>query len=244
MKKWTQASSFLSLLLIWYLIYLVIDHPILMPSIIDTIQSLFKLLVEKDALLSITTTFLRLMVSVGISFLLSLILSFLSYKYKHVETFVHPYMVLFKTAPLVSVILILYVLVHFRIAPYIITMLMMTPIFYQVFLSGLKGIDQTYIDIYLLEDNKTKTSIQFLYYPLLKPYIIIGLLQAVGLGIKVLVMAEFITQSRSGIGRLIYDAKINLDYSTIYAITILLIVVAYLIERMIKRYEKTESRLI
>jgi len=242
MKKWTQASSVLSLLLIWYLVYLIIDHPILMPSILETTKSLFGLLVEKEALLSITTTFLRLMVSVGFSFLLSLILSFLSYKFKLVETFMNPYMVLFKTVPLVSVILILYVLVHFRVAPYIITMLMIVPIFYQVFLSGLKGIDQTYIDIYLLEDNKTNTSIKYLYYPLIKPYIIIGLLQAVGLGIKVLVMAEFITQSRSGIGRLIYDAKINLDYATIYAITILLIVVAYLIERLIKRYEKHESK--
>lgn len=235
MKHWMKLSSILSIFLLWYLIYLWVDHPLLMPSIEDTFLALFRLFGSRDAVLAMMHTFVRLGISIGISLALALILAFLSYRFRHVETFIHPYMVLLKTIPLVSVILILFVLVHFSLTTYIITFLMIYPILYQAILTGLKSIDQSYIDVYKLEQGTLLKSIEYLYFPMTRPFILLGFLQSLGLGLKVIVMAEFITQAQNGIGRIIYNARVNLKYDQIFAITIVLVLMTFLIETLVKR---------
>ena len=235
MKKWISISSILSLFILWYLIYLWVDHPLLMPSIEDTLMALLRLFGSRDAVLAMTHTFVRLGISIGISLLLALILAYLSYMFNCVEVFLHPYMVLFKTIPLVSVILILFVLVHFSLTPYAITFLMIFPILYQAILTGLKSIDASFIDVYRLEKGSFIEGIRYLYYPMTKPFVILGLLQSFGLGLKVIVMAEFITQHQTGIGRLLYDARVNLRYEEIFSMTILLVIITFLLETLIKK---------
>jgi NitT/TauT family transport system permease protein len=209
-----------------------------MPSIEDTIRALFRLFGSRDAVFAMMHTFVRLGLSIGISLALALIMAFLSYRFRHVETFLHPYMVLFKTIPLVSVILITFVLVHFSLTTYIITFLMIFPILYQAILSGLNAIDQSYIDVYKLEKGTFLSSIEYLYFPMTKPFILLGFLQSLGLGLKVIVMAEFITQAQNGIGRLIYQARVNLKYDQIFAITIILVLMTFLIETLVKKYNQ------
>lgn len=235
MRKWISLSSLISLLIIWYIIYLIIDHPILMPSVSDTVYAGIDLLKSVDTWHAFGITLVRLSIGVGISFLLAIVLSFISYKVHVIEIFLNPYMMLFKTIPLVSVIIIIFVLLHFSIAPYVITFLMVFPIMYQAFLSGLKQIDQTYIDVFSLESNQLKPSITYLYYPMTRPFILLGLLQSIGLGIKVLVMAEFLTQSQNGIGRLLYDARVNLAYDQIFFLSIILVTTTYLLEKSVKK---------
>ncbi len=235
MKHWMRLSSILSIFIVWYLIYLWVDHPLLMPSIEDTIRALFRLFGSRDAVLAMMHTFVRLGICIGISLALAMILAFLSYRFKHMETFLHPYMVLFRTIPLVSVIIITFVLVHFSLTTYIITFLMIFPILYQAILSGLNAIDPSYIDVYKLEKGTFFSSIEYLYFPMTRPFILLGFLQSLGLGLKVIVMAEFITQAQNGIGRLIYQARVNLKYDQIFAITIILVLMTFLIETLVKK---------
>ena len=236
MKKWMTYSSILSILMVWYVIYLVVDHPLLMPSIEDTFKALIGLFGSRDAVLAIAHTFVRLGISIGISLLLAFILAYLSYQFKHIEALIEPYIVLLKTIPLVSVILVIYVLIHFSLATYAITFLMVFPLLYQAIFSGLQAIDSSYIDVYRLEKGSFYQGVKYLYWPMIQPYLILGLLQSLGLGLKVIVMAEFITQYRNGIGRLLYQARTNLAYDQIFAITILLVVSTFLIESQIKRW--------
>ncbi|MDY0211095.1 MAG: ABC transporter permease subunit [Acholeplasma sp.] len=237
MKKWMSLSSILSLFLIWYVLYLWVDHPLLLPSISKTGMALISFFTQRDALMALMTTFGRLGVILGISFGVSFMLAYISYKKNYIEAFIHPYMVLFKTVPLVSIILILFVLLDYQITPYIITFLMIMPVLYQAFYTGLKTIDKDYIDVFTLEDNKIITSFRYLYFPMIKTYLIMGVLQSIGLGIKVIVMAEFIIQSKVGLGRYIYQARVNLEYDKIYAITIVLVCLSFLLEKLIKKQQ-------
>jgi len=112
---------------------------------------------------------------------------------------------------------------------------MIYPILYQAILTGLKSIDQSYIDVYKLEQGTLLKSIEYLYFPMTRPFILLGFLQSLGLGLKVIVMAEFITQAQNGIGRIIYNARVNLKYDQIFAITIVLVLMTFLIETLVKR---------
>jgi len=140
--------------------------------------------------------------------------------------------------PVISFVVIILIVFGFSSTPYIITFLMIFPLIYQAIHDGIKGIDFSLIDVYKLEDNHLLTGIRYCYLPLIKSHITTAFLQSAGLGIKVLVMAEYLAQTPNSIGRQIYFGRINLNYDFVFAWTILLIILAIIIESLIIKYQK------
>ena len=97
------------------------------------------------------------------------------------------------------------------------------------------------IDVYKLEEKHLFLAIKILYFPMVKNHIILGLLQSFGLGLKVLVMAEYLAQTRVSIGNSIYLSKINLQYDHVFAWTLILILIATFLEYAIKKYEQKKQ---
>jgi ABC-type nitrate/sulfonate/bicarbonate transport system permease component len=54
----------------------------------------------------------------------------------------------------------------------------------------------------------------------------------------VLVTSEYITQTQNSIGKLLYQAKVNLQYDYVFAITILLIIITVLVEVFMTSFKK------
>ena len=104
-------------------------------------------------------------------------------------------------------------------------------------------IDQSLIDVYKLEDNHFMTGLTHCYLPLIQRSIKTSLLQSLGLGIKVLVMAEYLSQTRNSIGEELYLAKVNLAYDEVFAWTILLIILALIFEVFIKHSKPISNKL-
>jgi NitT/TauT family transport system permease protein len=64
-----------------------------------------------------------------------------------------------------------------------------------------------------------------------------ALLQSLGLGLKVMIMAEYLAQTDNSIGKAISFARVNLAYDEIFAWTLLLIIIAVLFELLINHYK-------
>lgn len=97
--------------------------------------------------------------------------------------------------------------------------------------------DTELLDVYRLEQHDWKLALRYIYFPMIKNYVLLSFLQSFGLGIKVLVMAEFLAQSKNSIGNSIYLAKVNIQYDLVFAWTIILIVISFVIEYMIHKYQ-------
>jgi NitT/TauT family transport system permease protein len=113
---------------------------------------------------------------------------------------------------------------------YIIVFLVIFPIIFENIIGGVYSISDDILDAFALEPSTLIQTFTYIYLPLTLSYIKIALLQSVGLGFKVLVMAEFIAQTRSSIGAKLYEASISIDYSTIFAWSIIIIGLAISIE--------------
>ena len=119
---------------------------------------------------------------------------------------------------------------------YIISLLLLFPIIYQAELDGVKNIDPLLIDVLKLESDATNTNVlKLVYFPLSIPFLRTALIEAVGLGFKVLVVAEYIAQTKVSIGKEIYYAKINLEFTDVFAWTIMLLVFVLLIEYIVEK---------
>lgn len=239
MKKtiWMTSSIF-TLFLIWVIAYEAINHPIILPSPISVLNATFSIFTHQDTLYAILMTCIRLIVAISLSSVLGIALGILS-GFKHqVATFLKPYVTILRTIPVISIVVILLILFGFDYTPYIITFLMVFPIIYSSVLEGIHQMDSELLDVYHLEEHDFKLGLKLVYFPMIKKYILLSFLQSFGLGIKVLVMAEFLSQTKHSIGNQIFLAKVNLTYDKVFAWTIILILLSVLLEYLIHRYQK------
>ncbi len=232
-----KISSILSLVFIWYLIYIIIDHPLLIPPISKVAETFFKMLIESNFLNALGHTAFRLIISLAISLVCGISLGYLSAKNKTAELILRPHVTILKTIPVISVIIIMYILVGYQIAPYIITFFMIFPIFYQATYHGIKAINQDLLDVYHLEMENRYLEIKYVYLQNIKDYLILAFFQSFGLGFKVLVTSEYITQTNQSIGKLLYQAKINLAYDKVFALTIVLVIITVVVEMLMKFFK-------
>ena len=77
-----------------------------------------------------------------------------------------------------------------------------------------------------------------IYVPLAISPMLITLLQGISLGVKVMVMAEYICSLNNSIGLIINNAKLELDFSTILAWLILLVVIIIIFDVSINLLKK------
>ncbi|MDY0294398.1 MAG: ABC transporter permease subunit [Acholeplasmataceae bacterium] len=238
MKKTWILSSLLSLIFIWYLLYLIVDHHLILPSPLDVLFTLWRLAGKGSSYVIIGLSLFRLILSVLASAITGIILGTLAGLNQKASWIMHPYVTILRTIPVISIVVILLIVLGFSITPYVITFFMVFPIIYQAAEQGIKNIDQSYIDVYKLEAQDIKLSFRYLYYPLMRPYLLLSFLQSFGLGLKVLVMAEYLAQTKNSIGDALYMAKTNLDYASVFAWTIILILLSLCLELWIGYYRR------
>lgn len=236
-KGLIKTSSIMFIFLIWLIIYEVVSHPLLVPSFSQVLHAWIEMLSHKIYITSFTSSFFRLFVSIFFSSLFGICLGILAARFSNVETWIKPYVTILKTVPIISIIIILYILFGYVYAPFIIVFLMVFPLFYQATYQGILGIDQSYLDVFHLETDELGLSVKHVYLPFIRDHVILALYQSFGLGFKVLVTSEFITQTNTSIGNLLYQAKTNLRYDLVFSITIVMILITVAFEVILKYYK-------
>jgi len=152
-----------------------------------------------------------------------------------------------RVLPVASIILIVLIMFGQRgfsdltFSPILVSLLLIVPIVFEEVYRSIVNIDKDLIDVARL-DARNKSSLVFnAYLPLIFKNIETSIYQSIGLGIKVMVMAEYISQTQTSIGKALYDAKTFLNYDQVFAWTIILIILCVLIEgittTIIKRKE-------
>ena len=66
--------------------------------------------------------------------------------------------------------------------------------------------------------------------PLIFNNIYQALIEAIGLGFKVLIMGEYMTSSPNSVGNVIINSAHNLEYDLVYAWCIILVIIVLIIE--------------
>lgn len=208
------------------------------PNFLEIFASLREVILEKDFLFCLGMSLFRVIITIGISLFTAFVLSFIYILNKEVFSLFKPLLVLFKSMPLAIISVYLWISVGADIAPYLITLLMILPVAIEGFI---KAIDQ--IDISLINQLKTE-NVSFLkkyfkiYIPLIMPYIFMVILQTFGIGLKVMLMGEYICQTNHSLGGIIYLYKQDLDFSSLLALLILIMIIVSLIDLIIHKLFK------
>ena len=118
--------------------------------------------------------------------------------------------------------------------PIAISALMVIPIIWQNVIDGYNAIDAQLNEVCEIYNFGFFRKIRFLILPNLLKYLLPGLISASGLAWKAGVAAEIICMTKNSIGKEIYNAKYMLDGPTMFAWTVMVLILSYLIEKLIK----------
>lgn len=231
-----SASSILIMFIVWQLYSISVNNPTLMPNPINVFKSLYEMLINKDTYVVVFTSLSRLLFSLILATVLGTILGLLSGIHSSVEAFLKPLIVTIRTLPVISIIIVILIIFGNTVTLYIISLLLLFPIIYQAELDGVKNIDRLLIDVLRLEcDDSNINVLKMVYFPLSIPFLRTALIEAIGLGFKVLVVAEYIAQTKVSIGKEIYMAKVNLEFTEVFAWTIMLLLFVLIIEFTVEK---------
>lgn len=230
----------LLILFIWYTTSIIVDNGLILPKVAEVIKSLTNLLSNSNTYLVIITTLFRVIITILISFIITILFLIMAIKSRKLYMMIKPLMTLIKSTPIASIIIIILVVVGHEFSPIYITSLVVIPLMYEAMYNGIMAIDKGIIDEVKSSYNINLKVIFLVYIPLIMPFILTSLLQSFGLGLKVMIMAEFICQPQVGIGRVMLFEKQYLELANIFAWTALVIIIVfifeYIINKLIKKY--------
>lgn len=224
--------------LFWIILSEIKDNSIVYPKIDEIFVSIFTLITNNDFLFDFLMSILRVILVLIISLIISVIISFL-YVLKKDSIFIFkPLLTLLKASPLAIISVYLWISLGSENAPYLITLLMVLPVTIEGFIAAINEIDNIYINQLKTENVSIIKKFLKIYIPLIYPYIIMTLLQTLGMGLKVMIMGEYICQTSNSLGENIYFYKNDFCYDKLIAVLLITVIIVAVLELAIKIISK------
>jgi ABC-type nitrate/sulfonate/bicarbonate transport system permease component len=231
-------SGFLLLAGIWDIISFS-SSGLVFPEFFLTLGRSFALLGEREVLEGLGASILRIIIVLAIATALGSLLGLLSAFFPPLEEIFKPLIYFLTAFPTASMIFVL--IIFTPIACYLLVGFLTFPIIYKAALGGGKIVKGKYEDQMKIDGEHRQMNFFQVLLPLSLPYIFMGLGQASGLALKAEIMGEVFMSVTSfkGIGVLINDAYLSVDYARLLSLTMLAILTMSLVDAVTyfaKRY--------
>ena len=220
-------------LVIWQVLAIVVNNSILLSGPLDTVKALIELGSEPSFYISIGITTGKILLGFLIGMCLGSLLSVLSYRFKIIKDFLSPFVSVIKSIPVVSFIILALIWAGSSNVTIIVSSVISFPIFYKNILEGLFVTDPKMLDLAKVFQMDLSRKIRYIYLPSLSPHIKSAVSLAAGMAFRGGITAEVVGQPIRSIGNGLYRAKINLATSEMLAWTLVAVLAAFLIERLI-----------
>ena len=238
-----STTTIVLIFLVWVIVSVTKDNSLIYP----TISQIFRKLLECfkwDNFKNLLFTFGRVMISVGLSLILSIIIITLYVKFPNSYSFFAPIIRIMRTMPFICISLFIIIIFSANMAPYIISFLLIIPLMTEGLKDGIDRLDKNLMDDLALHEISFFEKLKMVYIPLVMPTIILTLLQTFGLGFKVMIMGEYFAQTKNSMGLVLNIAKSNLWMDEVLAWTILIVLVVSIIEILINIFNKKRNKVI
>ena len=222
-------------LLIWQLAASLVARELLLPSPLQVARTLLRLALGAEFWLTLLRSILRILAGLLLSVLLGILLALLTHRSAILKALFSPVMTLVKSTPVASFIILALVWLGRDVVPLFIAALMVLPVVWANVSAGLDGIDPQLLEVAKVYRLPRSRVLRRITLPSVLPHLRAALCSALGLGWKAGIAAEVLTVPARSIGKRIYEAKIYLETTELFAWTAAVVLVSLLIERLLLR---------
>ncbi len=217
---------------LWFFLSWIVKNTYIFPSLKMLLDGAKNILVDNFNI--IVLTILKIVIGVIIASLISVIIFIIYVLKKDLIGFFTPILSFIHVVPTIGISLYLYFFLDKSIIPFILVIMVTVPIMVEGLITAYDNIDKGITDVLKLEQISFFKKLFKIYLPIMTPYILMILLQSFSLGLKAMVMGEYLCMSPKSLGYLIYEAQNALITENMIAILVILFIISIVCEIIIK----------
>lgn len=233
-----SLSAIVLMWLVWIIAYYSVKNDYIIPSVSDTVKSLGKCLISGSFYIAFLYTVFRTALSFVISFILAVLLVAVGTVCKPFNSFIKPFISVLRTLPTLAIILILLFWTTPKVAPVIVTVLVLFPLIYSQLLSSVNGIDEGIKEMAEVYQISKRERLLKIYLPLVSPDVLSLTGANISLGLKVMISAEVLAGTFKSLGGLMQNARFYIDMPRLAALTLIAVLLGLLIDLCFSVIEK------
>ncbi len=207
---------------------------LLLPRPVTVFRTWLEIGFTADFLAAVGRTLLRILYGFVIGLCLGGVLGFLTYRFRTVNMFLSPMLKMIRAVPVVAITILFFSLFKSDALPVSVVALMVLPLIWQTVHDGLSAPNTELMEmakVYRLSDAKM---FRYMKLPHMLPQLLTAAVNALGLAWKSGVAAEVICEPNVGLGTLLIEGKGMIDYSSVYAVTLTVVILSLIIEILLK----------
>jgi NitT/TauT family transport system permease protein len=214
------------LLLAWELAALIYGSGLILPGPLPVLGRFAALISTRRFLLALGGSFLRVLGGVAIAVPLGAAAGIAAGLDRRARALFKPFFSVISSTPVISVILIAFLLLGSGKTPVFAAFLMVFPVMASNVIEGINSTDQKLKELFTAFRMSRRETLTRLYIPSLVPFILGGLRGSLSMCWKVVVAAEVIVQPLRSLGAGMQQAKANLETPELFAWTAATVIAA------------------
>lgn len=220
---------------LWVLLAWLVGKELLLPSPLQVLRKLFSLAATESFWLATLRSILRVLAGLLSATVLGVLLAALTERSSLARSLLSPVMTLVKSTPVASFIILALLWLGRDILPAFITALMVLPVVWANVSAGLAERDAQLLEMARLFRLPRLRVLRRITIPSVLPHFRAALRSSLGMGWKAGIAAEVLTVPALSIGKNIYEAKLYLETSELFAWTLTVILLSLAIEKILLR---------
>lgn len=226
-----KTAAVVFTLAVWQTAASFVDQKILLASPFSVFKRLATIWFVDGFIDTIWFSFSRIVGGFLFALILGILMAVAAGKFKFFEILFWPFMITIKSVPVASFIVISLIWLSSRQLSVFISFLMVLPIIYTNVLNGIKNTDKQITEMADLFHMRWHRRIIYIWLPHIKPFLLSACSVALGLSWKAGIAAEVIGIPDGSIGEMLYEAKIYLNTTDLFAWTVIIIIISILFEK-------------
>jgi NitT/TauT family transport system permease protein len=218
-------------LILWEMLTLAIHSKLIMAGPVETAAAFVRLVIKIDFYKCIGYSVSRVLLGFLIALFGALLLAAASYKYPTLGAFFSPMLLLMRSIPVASFVIIALLWMGSKNLSVLIVVFVALPVLYSQTMSGFKNVEKKYRELAEVFGFTLWTKICAIYVPAMKEGFLSACRLAVGMSFKAGIAAEVIAGSRGSIGEQLYLAKLYFSTGELFAWTVVIVGLSFVCEQ-------------
>ena len=225
MKRFARGALTLAFwLAVWAALALLVHRELLLPAPWTVVRRLCEL-AATGAFWRITAVSIgRVLLGVAGAVVLGVALAAACMISKTADALLRPLMTVVKSTPVASFVVLAFI-----------ALLMVLPVVWSNVCTGIRSADPALLELARVYGWPRGRVLRRIYVPSVRPHFLAALRSGLGFGWKAGIAAEVLTVPHSAIGRMIYESKLYLQTTDLFAWTLAVILLSVGLERLVLR---------
>ena len=234
--------SVLVIFALWVVMAKSIGNEYILPSVADTFSALIGLLKEQSFYIALLGTLGRSLIAFIISFVLAFILAVLSITFKYFERAIAPVISFLRALPTIAVVLLLLFWTNSKVAPVIVTLLVVLPTCYTYIKTAFESVDKTTVEAGLVDGASKRKAFFNVMLPQALPAVYSAVGSGFSLNLKLMVAAEVLSATANSLGYMLNVSKVYFEIATMIALVVITVIIGCVIEFIFNALSKKAGK--